>query len=226
MHRHAACLATARLRGAQERQGEPLREFFDERRGDDCSERVGRVTRGLAIAVDYGHLADARPPFGSLRSYRGGAEVDVAVDPIDGTRLTALGINSPGCDVHLQPGGIVGSILAVFEPQAIPAVVFTDPEIATVGMTVSDMDRAVAFYSQVLTFETISDQGSVDLRAVRSDPRWRRLPVLFLTATADQPWLYRAYAAGADDHVAKPFWGPELVSRARNRLRRLEVACV
>ncbi|HEX2076650.1 MAG TPA: response regulator [Longimicrobium sp.] len=63
-------------------------------------------------------------------------------------------------------------------------------------------------------------------RALRSDPRWRRLPVLFLTATTDVPWLYRAYAAGADDHVAKPFWGPELVSRARNRLRRLEVACV
>lgn len=63
-------------------------------------------------------------------------------------------------------------------------------------------------------------------RAVRSDPRWRRLPVLFLTATTDIPWLYRAYAAGADDHVAKPFWGPDLVSRARNRLRRADVACV
>jgi DNA-binding response OmpR family regulator len=63
-------------------------------------------------------------------------------------------------------------------------------------------------------------------RAVRSDPRWRKLPVLFLTATTDTPWLYRAYAAGADDHVAKPFWGPDLVSRARNRLRRADVACV
>jgi SAM-dependent MidA family methyltransferase len=41
---------------------------------------AGRVTRGIAIAVDYGHLADARPPFGSLRSYRDGTEVDVAVD--------------------------------------------------------------------------------------------------------------------------------------------------
>lgn len=63
-------------------------------------------------------------------------------------------------------------------------------------------------------------------RAVRSDPRWRKLPVLFLTATTDTPWLYKAYAAGADDHVAKPFWGPDLVSRARNRLRRADVACV
>lgn len=41
---------------------------------------VGRVTRGLAVAVDYGHVAGARPPFGSLRSYRAGTEVEVAVD--------------------------------------------------------------------------------------------------------------------------------------------------
>lgn len=41
---------------------------------------VGRVTRGLAIAVDYGHVRDDRPPFGSLRSYRDGHEVDVLPD--------------------------------------------------------------------------------------------------------------------------------------------------
>ncbi|HET7735560.1 MAG TPA: SAM-dependent methyltransferase [Nocardioidaceae bacterium] len=41
---------------------------------------VGRVTRGLAIAVDYGHLKDDRPPFGSLRSYRDGHEVEVLPD--------------------------------------------------------------------------------------------------------------------------------------------------
>lgn len=38
---------------------------------------VARVQRGFAIAVDYGHTADDRPPFGSLRSYLRGTEVDV-----------------------------------------------------------------------------------------------------------------------------------------------------
>jgi CheY-like chemotaxis protein len=74
-----------------------------------------------------------------------------------------------------------------------------------------------------------ADIGGMDgvelCRALRSDPRWHRLPVLFLTESTEMPWLYRAYAAGADDHVAKPFWGPDLVSRARNRLRRAEAAC-
>jgi SAM-dependent MidA family methyltransferase len=41
---------------------------------------VGRVTRGIAIAIDYGHTRDDRPPFGALRSYRDGAEVDVLPD--------------------------------------------------------------------------------------------------------------------------------------------------
>lgn len=75
-----------------------------------------------------------------------------------------------------------------------------------------------------------ADVGGMDgvelCRALRSDPRWHRLPVLLLTESTEMPWLYRAYAAGADDHVAKPFWGPDLVSRARNRLRRADITCV
>jgi SAM-dependent MidA family methyltransferase len=41
---------------------------------------VRRVIGGIAVAVDYGHLRDARPPYGSLRSYRLGREVDLLPD--------------------------------------------------------------------------------------------------------------------------------------------------
>ncbi|WP_394289198.1 SAM-dependent methyltransferase [Microbacterium sp.] len=41
---------------------------------------VGRMDRGLAIAVDYGHLRADRPALGSLRSYLHGREVDVLPD--------------------------------------------------------------------------------------------------------------------------------------------------
>lgn len=43
---------------------------------------VSRV-KGIAVAIDYAHTREARPPFGSLRSYASGHEV--AVVP-DGTR--------------------------------------------------------------------------------------------------------------------------------------------
>lgn len=36
---------------------------------------VGALGAGLAVAVDYVHRADARPPFGTLASFRGGREV-------------------------------------------------------------------------------------------------------------------------------------------------------
>ena len=41
---------------------------------------VRRVTRGIAVAIDYGHTRDDRPLFGSLRSYQAGQEVDVLPD--------------------------------------------------------------------------------------------------------------------------------------------------
>lgn len=41
---------------------------------------VSRVCRGLAVAVDYGHTAATRPPYGSLVGYRSGAAVTPVPD--------------------------------------------------------------------------------------------------------------------------------------------------
>ena len=57
-------------------------------------------------------------------------------------------------------------------------------------------------------------------RVVRADPRWAGLPVLFLTAHRDRDTIRRVFEAGADDFVAKPVIGPELVARLDNRLER------
>lgn len=48
---------------------------------------VGRLRRGLAVAVDYGHTRATRPPYGTLTGYRDGRQVSAVPD---GTRdLTA-----------------------------------------------------------------------------------------------------------------------------------------
>jgi SAM-dependent MidA family methyltransferase len=41
---------------------------------------VARVSRGLAVAVDYAHTADARPPFGTLTAFREGRETSPVPD--------------------------------------------------------------------------------------------------------------------------------------------------
>lgn len=57
-------------------------------------------------------------------------------------------------------------------------------------------------------------------RVLRNDPRWAATPVLFLTARTEPANVLRMFEAGADDFVAKPVLGPELVARVRNRLER------
>ena len=66
------------------------------------------------------------------------------------------------------------------------------------------------------------DVSGVELcRALRAHPRWRTLPVLFLTATADPAQIGELFAAGGDDYVPKPVTGPELVGRVDGRLERM-----
>jgi diguanylate cyclase (GGDEF)-like protein len=49
------------------------------------------------------------------------------------------------------------------------------------------------------------------------------LPVIFLTVYTDAETVQRVFAAGADDYVAKPIVGPELVARITNRLERIRL---
>ena len=60
-------------------------------------------------------------------------------------------------------------------------------------------------------------------RAVRTDPAWETLPILFLTAHTAAIASDLVFAAGADDFVAKPAIESTLVTRIVNRLERVGV---
>jgi PAS domain S-box-containing protein len=57
------------------------------------------------------------------------------------------------------------------------------------------------------------------LRVLRARPETRDLPVVVLTALDADEEIARAFAAGADDFVRKPFKPVELVARIRGQLR-------
>jgi DNA-binding response OmpR family regulator/HPt (histidine-containing phosphotransfer) domain-containing protein len=60
-------------------------------------------------------------------------------------------------------------------------------------------------------------------KMVRSDARWSELPIVFLTVAQDAAMINQVFSAGADDFVAKPIAGPELVTRVINRLERTKL---
>jgi DNA-binding response OmpR family regulator/HPt (histidine-containing phosphotransfer) domain-containing protein len=58
-------------------------------------------------------------------------------------------------------------------------------------------------------------------QVLRSDPHWRRLPVLFLSVLTDSKTQNQAFAVGADDYLCKPIMGTDLANRILNRLQRM-----
>ncbi|MGA0794841.1 MAG: phosphate regulon transcriptional regulator PhoB [Quisquiliibacterium sp.] len=67
----------------------------------------------------------------------------------------------------------------------------------------------------------LPDIPGVELvRRLRADPRTRELPIVLLTARAQETDKLTGFDAGADDYVTKPFSPRELIVRLRALLRR------
>jgi diguanylate cyclase (GGDEF)-like protein len=119
-------------------------------------------------------------------------------------------------------------------------VVDDDPLIlAALDVLLPSQGFAVVTHGDPLTFWQVLEETAPDLlildidmpglsgielcHVVRNDPRWSALPILFITAHTDPRTVYKLFAVRADDYVPKPFAGPELLSRIRNRLERMRL---
>jgi DNA-binding NtrC family response regulator len=67
--------------------------------------------------------------------------------------------------------------------------------------------------------------GFETCRRLRQLPRLEKIPVIFMTALSDAQDKVRAFAAGADDYVTKPFQYEEVLARVRVHLTRRELEC-
>ncbi|MEW1549303.1 SAM-dependent methyltransferase [Streptomyces tsukubensis] len=88
---------------------------------------AGSLRAGLAVAVDYGHLAGARPPYGTLTGFRGGREVPPVPDgTCDLTSHVALDACAlPGARLTTQREALAAlGVSAARPPLALAA---TDP---------------------------------------------------------------------------------------------------
>lgn len=91
---------------------------------------------------------------------------------------------------------------------------------------VNDPNRSVGVARTFMPDLVILDVMMPDLngiqicRMLRADPKLKRVPVIFLTAKAEEADRIQGLETGADDYICKPFSTKELVLRVQTILRR------
>jgi two-component system phosphate regulon response regulator PhoB len=121
----------------------------------------------------------------------------------------------------------MSSVLVVEDEAAIAELIAINLRHAGFEVTVAaDADSAQREVDRVLPDLVLLDwmlpgQSGVQLaRRWRGDARTRELPLIMLTARADEADKITGLDAGADDYLTKPFSTKELLARIRAVLRR------
>ena len=127
------------------------------------------------------------------------------------------------------------SALAQPLPREMVLVVDDDPEIVTFLSTLLELEgiessvatSAAAALEQleqdrpdlVLLDIAMPDRDGIDLcRELKNDPRTAEVPVFVVSARPGKDVVERAFAAGAEEFIRKPFENSDLITRIRDRL--------
>ena len=92
--------------------------------------------------------------------------------------------------------------------------------------TIANGDEALARLEEkpvdilILEWDLPGMSGLEICERLRAREATRRLPIILLTTRPAEGDCLKAFAAGVDDYVVKPFFMSELVARMRNMLRR------
>jgi DNA-binding response OmpR family regulator len=182
--------------------------------GEDLVARLAR--EGVAVAVLSGAGADrlALVRAGARRVIAAGSRPEAVVAEL-ATLIAARGRNAT-------------SVLAVDDDPVSLEII--SAALRAAGHTVTALADPLGFWEAVerarpdlvaLDVQMPGADGIELCRALRADPHWRGVPVLFLTATTSSGAVAELFAAGADDYVPKPVQPAELVARVAGRLERM-----
>ncbi|MEJ7823808.1 MAG: response regulator [Solirubrobacteraceae bacterium] len=121
-------------------------------------------------------------------------------------------------------------ILAVDDDEVVLSVLSS--VLGEAGLSVATCGRPTDFWKRLdefapdlvlLDFDMPGVSGPQLCRAMRNEPRWAGIPVIFLTSRTDVESVRTVFDAGADDYLSKPFVGPEVVARIASRLERVRL---
>ncbi len=178
---------------------------------DQCEPPVRTVLTGAALTTDSRVRAARSGASRFVASPASAAHVvEVAAAPAD-----AVAVEEPATILLVDDDEqILLSVRALLESDDLQIVTLADPT--------SFWEVLIEEAPELIMLDVdMPGVNGLDLcRLVRADDRWRSLPVLFLSANPDPDLVRQVYTVGADDFVAKPVIGPELVARVRGRLER------
>ncbi|MCC5643620.1 response regulator [Nostoc sp. CHAB 5824] len=119
------------------------------------------------------------------------------------------------------------NVLAVDDDPLILAAL--RPMLEPWGMRLTGLQNPLRFWEVlqsttpdllILDVEMPQISGIELCRAVRTDPQWQELPIVFLTAHREMETVQQVFTVGGDDYVVKPVVGAELLARITHRLER------
>ena len=151
------------------------------------------------------------------------------------TRCEAVALVPPvplGCCAQERPIAAVGSVgdrrrvlLCDAEPQSLHAlrvVLHSEGFEVAVTRTVAQALDRVAVCRPVAAIIELDLPDGDGVQLCRRLREWSAMPVIVLSVVRDEEQQVRAFGAGADDYLTKPFGPRELVARLRAKLRRAE----
>ncbi len=99
-------------------------------------------------------------------------------------------------------------------------------EVETLNDPNSSIGTARSFLPDLVILDVMMpDLNGIQIcRMIRADPKLKKVPVIFLTAKAEENDRVQGLETGADDYICKPFSTKELVLRVQTILRRLTEA--
>jgi len=137
------------------------------------------------------------------------APVDRTVDPETGRRLLRVMVVDDDPDIRM----IVSAAL-----HKLPVAV----EVVQAEDGVDAVEKATAAAPDLVVLDVMMPRmdGFETCRALRENVRTAFVPILMLTASADQNSRTKGYLIGSDDYMSKPFLPADLVLRVTRLLRR------
>ncbi|MBN3879197.1 MULTISPECIES: response regulator [unclassified Nostoc] len=141
--------------------------------------------------------------------------------------VTAAQVWDVSSQILQRTGSLRVNILAVDDDPLILAAL--RPMLEPWGMRMTGLENPLRFWEVlqstkpdllILDVEMPHINGIELCRAVRTDPQWQELPIVFLTAHREMETVQQVFAVGGDDYVVKPVVGAELLARITHRLER------